>query len=137
MERDKMALTNEDLEAIKELFTPVYGRLDQIDSRLDKADSRFDQIDKKFVQIDSRFDQIDHKFVQIDNRLDKADSRFDQIDNRLEIIEYKQDRTARKLNDLKLDVAVAERDIRKDIHSFKDQTETIIEILKQNALIPQ
>ena len=118
-----MALTNEDLEAIKELFTPVYGRLDQIDSRLDKADSRFDQIDKKFVQIDSRFDQIDHKFVQIDNRL--------------EIIEYKQDRTARKLNDLKLDVAVAERDIRKDIHSLKDQTETIIEILKQNALIPQ
>ena len=97
-----MALTNEDLEAIKELFTPVYGRLDQIDSRLDKADSR-----------------------------------FDQIDNRLEIIEYKQDRTARKLNDLKLDVAVAERDIRKDIHSLKDQTETIIEILKQNALIPQ
>ena len=92
MERDKMALTNEDLKAIGEL------------------------LDKK-----------------LDEKLDK---RLAPINERLDVIEYKQDRTAKKLDDLRLDVAVSERDIRRDIFEFKDQMEIVIEILKQNELIP-
>lgn len=68
-------------------------------------------------------------FQQILNRLDK-------IDGRLEIVEYKQDRTAKKLDDLRLDIAVAERDIRRDIFELKDEMETVIEVLKQNELVP-
>lgn len=59
------------------------------------------------------------------------------INDRLDIIELKQDRTAKKLEDLRLDVAVAERDIRRDIHELKDEMETVIEVLKMNELIPQ
>lgn len=62
---------------------------------------------------------------------------FDKMDNRLDIIELKQDRTAKKLEDLRLDVAVAERDIRRDIHEFKDETETVIEVLKIHELLPR
>ncbi len=63
--------------------------------------------------------------------------RLDKIDNRLEIVELKQDRTARKLEDLRLDVAIAERDIRRSIHEPKDQTETIVEVLRMNELLPR
>ena len=59
------------------------------------------------------------------------------INDRLDIIELKQDRTAKKLEDLRLDVAIAERDIRRDIHELKDEMETVIEVLKMNELIPQ
>ena len=59
------------------------------------------------------------------------------INDRLDIIELKQDRTAKKLEDLRLDVAVAERDIRRDIHELKDEMETVIEVLKMHELIPQ
>ena len=59
------------------------------------------------------------------------------INDRLDIIEIKQDRTAKKLEDLRLDVAIAERDIRRDIHELKDEMETVIEVLKMNELIPQ
>ncbi len=59
------------------------------------------------------------------------------INARLDIIEHKQDRTAKKLEDLRLDVAIAERDIRRDIHELKDQMETVVEVLKMNELIPQ
>ena len=69
-------------------------------------------------------------FQKILDRLDKIDSRFD-------IIELKQDRTAKKLEDLRLDVAVAERDIRRDIHELKDEMETVIEVLRMNELIPR
>ena len=83
-----MALTNEDLEAIKELLKPINDRLDKMDSRLD-------------------------------------------------IIEMKQDITAKKLEDLRLDVAVAERDIRRDIHKLNDGMETVDEIFKQHELLPR
>ena len=59
------------------------------------------------------------------------------INDRLDIIELKQDRTTKKLEDLRLDVAIAERDIRRDIHELKDEMETVIEVLKMNELIPQ
>lgn len=84
-ERDKMALTKEDLSAIKELMN----------------------------------------------------EQLKPINDRLEIIELKQDRTTKKLEDLRLDVAIAERDIRRDIHELKDEMETVIEVLKMNELLPR
>ena len=79
------------------------------------------------------FDRLD----AMDSRFEKMDSRFDKIDNRLNILELKQDRTAKKLDDLRLDVAVAERDIRRDIHELKDEMETVIEVLKMNEMLPR
>ena len=69
-------------------------------------------------------------------RLDKMDNRFDKMDNRFDIIELKQDRTAKKVEDLRIDVAVAERDIRRNIHELKDEMETVIEVLKMNDMLP-
>ena len=73
----------------------------------------------------------------INELLRPINDRLDKMDDRLDIIELKQDRTAKKLEDLRLDVAVAERDIRRDIHELKDEMETVIEVLKMNELIPQ
>lgn len=67
----------------------------------------------------------------------KLDELLKPINDRLDIIELKQDRTAKKLEDLRLDVAIAERDIRRDVHELKDEMETVIEVLKMNELIPQ
>ena len=61
---------------------------------------------------------------------------FQKILDRLDIMEHKQDRTEKKVDDLRLDVAVAERDIRRDIHELKDEMETVIEVLKMHDLIP-
>lgn len=62
---------------------------------------------------------------------------FQKILDRLDIIELKQDRTAKKLDDLRLDVAIAERDIRRDIHELKDEMETVIEVLRMNEMLPR
>lgn len=67
----------------------------------------------------------------------KIFDRFDKIDNRFDILEHKQDRTTKKLDDLRLDVAIAERDIRRDIHELKDEMETVIEVLKMNEMLPR
>ena len=68
---------------------------------------------------------------------DMMDKKLEPINNRLDIIELKQDRTSKKLEDLRLDVAVAERDIRRDIHELKDEMETVIEVLKMNEMLPR
>ncbi len=77
-----------------------------------------------------KLDKLIETVAQMQERFDKIDSRFD-------IIELKQDRTAKKLQDLRLDVAIAERDIRRDIHELKDEMETVIEVLRMNELIPR
>lgn len=58
------------------------------------------------------------------------------IADRLDVIEMKQDIASKKLDDLKLDVKIAERDIRRDIHKFNDEMETVVEVLKQHELLP-
>lgn len=88
-----------------------------------------------FQKILDRLDKMDGRFDKMDGRLDKMDGRLDKMDNRFDILELKQDRTAKKLEDLRVDVAVFERDVRHDIHELKDQTETIIEILKMNDML--
>lgn len=108
-----MALTKEDLNAISQLM------------------------DEKLKPVNNRLDKMDGRFDKMDGRLGKVENRLDKMDNRLDIIELKQDRTAKKLEDLRLDIAISERDIRRDIHELKDATETIIEILKMNELLPQ
>lgn len=55
---------------------------------------------------------------------------------RLDMIEVKQDRDSKKLSDLQLDMKIAERDIRRDIHTLNDKMETVVEVLKQHDLIP-
>ena len=74
---------------------------------------------------------------KLDERLKPINDRLDKMDSRLDIIELKQDRTSKKLDDLQLDVKIAERDIRRDIRSLNDQMETVIEVLKQHELIPR
>ncbi len=69
-------------------------------------------------------------FQKILDRLDKIDSRFD-------VIEHKQNRTEKKVDDLRIDVAVAERDIRRDIYELKDEMETVIEVLRMNEMLPR
>ena len=69
-------------------------------------------------------------------RLDKMDDQFKKMDNHFDILEHKQDRTEKKVDSLRLDVAVAERDIRRDILELKDEMETVIEVLKMNELVP-
>lgn len=67
---------------------------------------------------------MDEKLQPINNRLDKIEDRLDKIEDRLEVLELLQKCTAKKLDDLQLDVKIAERDIRRDIHDLDDEMET-------------
>ncbi len=81
------------------------------------------------------FQKLFDKLDIIDGRLDKMDGRLNKVEGRLEILEIMQDRTAKKLDDLQLDIAVAQRNTRHDIHDLKDEMETVIEVLKMNNLL--
>ena len=77
---------------------------------------------------------MDAKF---DERLKPINSEIKNINTRLDVLEHKQDRTEKKVDNLRLDVAVAERDIRRDILELKDEMETVIEVLKIHDMIPR
>lgn len=55
----------------------------------------------------------------------------------VEVLKIKSELTHRKLDDLTLDVKIAERSIRKDISHLKDAQKTIIEVLEQKGILPK
>jgi len=112
-------------------------KLDKLIETVSQMQYRFDKMDDRFDKMDDRFDKMDDRFDKMDDRIDKMDIRFDKMDSRLDVIELKVDRTAKKLEDFRLDVAIAERDIRHNIHELKDEMETVIEVLKMNELLPR
>ena len=73
----------------------------------------------------------------INNEIGMSNHRLDKIESRLDMIEVIQKRTTKKLDDLQLDVKIAERDIRRDIHDLNDEMETVIEVLKMNDMLPR
>ena len=106
-----MALTQEDLQAIATMMDsklqPIHNRLDSMENRLDS----------------------------MENRLDRVENRLDDMEGNLKLVKLRQDNMARKLNDLQLDVKIAEREIRRDIRDLNDEMETVIEVMKMNELI--
>ena len=64
-------------------------------------------------------------------------NRFEKLENKFDILSLKHDLTHRKLNDLSLDVKIAERDIRQDINILKDSTDTIVVVLEDKGILPK
>ena len=118
-ERDTMALTNEDLQAISDMMdkklNPINGRLDKMGNRLDKMDDRLDKMD---------------------DRLDKMDDRLDKMDNRLTTIEVKQNRMSEQLTEMQLSQKLFEMNANKKLARLQDGMDTMEEIMKMNELIP-
>lgn len=79
-------------------------------------------------------EMIDTKLAE---NLQPVNNRLDKIESRLDVIEIIQKRTTKKLEDLQLDVKIAEREIRRDIHDLNDEMETVIEVLKMNEMLPR
>ena len=61
---------------------------------------------------------------------------LDKLDTRMDMMEVIMKRTVKKLDDLQLDVKIAERDIRRDIHDLNDEMETVVEALRAKNILP-
>ena len=122
-------LDQKDLELLAGMINPINVQLGNINNRLDGIDARLDAMDARFDGIDARLDAMDVRF-------DEIDARFNRVENRLEIIDLKCDTNRKRLDDLSLDVKLAERDIRKDIKNLQDTTETLVVVLQGRGILP-
>ena len=136
-------LDQKDLELLAGMINPINvqlgninNRLDGIDARLDAVDTRLDGIDARLDAMDVRFDGIDARLDAMDVRFDEIDARFNRVENSLEMIDLKCDTNRKRLDDLSLDVKLAERDIRKDIKNLQDTTETLVVVLQGRGILP-
>lgn len=115
-------LDQKDLELLAGMINPINVQLGNINNRLDGIDARLNAVDTRLDAMDIRFDEID--------------ARFNRVENRLEMIDLKCDTNRKRLDDLSLDVKLAERDIRKDIKNLQDTTETLVVVLQGKGILP-
>ena len=122
-------LDQKDLELLAGMINPINVQLGNINNRLDGIDARLDAVDTRLDGIDARLDAMDVHF-------DEIDARFNRVENRLEMIDLKCDTNRKRLDDLSLDVKLAERNIRKDIKNLQDTTETLVVVLQGRGILP-
>ena len=122
-------LDQKDLELLAGMINPINVQLGNINNRLDGIDARLDAVDTRLAGIDARLDAMDVRF-------DEIDARFNRVENRLEMIDLKCDTNRKRLDDLSLDVKLAERNIRKDIKNLQDTTETLVVVLQGRGILP-
>lgn len=122
-------LDQKDLELLAGMINPINVQLGNINNRLDGIDARLDAVDTRLDGIDARLDAMDVRF-------DEIDARFNRVENRLEMIDLKCDTNRKRLDDLSLDVKLAERDIRKDIKNLQYTTETLVVVLQGRGILP-
>ena len=122
-------LDQKDLELLAGMINPINVQLGNINKRLDGIDARLDAVDTRLDGIDARLDAMDVRF-------DEIDARFNRVENRLEMIDLKCDTNRKRLDDLSLDVKIAERNIRKDIKNLQDTTETLVVVLQGRGILP-
>ncbi len=89
-----MSLTNQDLQAIKEVVhDPLEKQIEGLAAAVNnsfeeydaKHEERFDKIDARFTEIDQRFDRIDSRFTEVDERFDNIDGNLNVIKSKLKI----------------------------------------------------
>ena len=129
-------LDQKDLELLAGMINPINVQLGNINNRLDGIDARLDTVDARLDAVDTRLDGIDARLDAMDVRFDEIDARFNRVENRLEMIDLKCDTNRKRLDDLSLDVKLAERDIRKDIKNLQDTTETLVVVLQGRGILP-
>ena len=129
-------LDQKDLELLAGMINPINVQLGNINNRLDGIDARLDAVDARLDGIDARLDAMDVRLDAMDVRFDEIDARFNRVENRLEMIDLKCDTNRKRLDDLSLDVKLAERDIRKDIKNLQDTTETLVVVLQGRGILP-
>ena len=94
-------------------------------------------LDEKLQPIKDRLGKIEGRLDKIEGRLDKVEGHMGKMEGRLNVVEVLQRRTTKKLDDLRLDMMVFQRNFRQDIHDLGDQMETVVEILKINEILPR
>ncbi len=87
--------------------------------------------------LDEKLQPIKDRLGKIEGRLDKVEGHMGKMEGRLNVVEVLQRRTTKKLDDLRLDMMVFQRNVRQDIHDLGDQMETVVEILKINEILPR
>lgn len=84
-EDDKMALTNEDLQAIAALMDnklqPIHNRLDKMESRLDKMESRLDKVESRLDKMENRLDKIESEVVGLKKEVQEVKEKVNATYN--------------------------------------------------------
>lgn len=76
------------------------------------------------------------KVENLENGQRHLEKELENINTRLDVVELKQDLTHQKLDSVTLDLAILKRNSEREFKILKDADDTIIEVLRQNELLP-
>ena len=79
---------------------------------------------------------MDKEMQSFRNEMQSVKDELKAIHNRLNVVEVKANLTLEKVEDLRLDMKIFERDTKKELHRLHDAQETLITVLEQKGILP-
>lgn len=76
------------------------------------------------------------KVSSLENRMASMEANQEKMQESIGMLDIRVGLVQKRLENLELDVKVAERDIRRDIKLLQDGQETLIEVLEQKGILP-
>ena len=90
----------------------------------------------KIENLDTRLENLENGQENLENGQKHLEKELENINTRLDVVELKQDLTHQKLDSVTLDLAILKRNSEREFKILKDADDTIIEVLRQNELLP-
>lgn len=109
---------------------------DMMDKKLEPVIAKVDTLAANQNTLTTNVNTLTANVNTLAAEIHVINGRLDRIEQRLDVIEFKQERTEKKLNDLQLNMKLFERDIKRDIHTLRDEMDTVIELLKIHKIMP-
>lgn len=76
------------------------------------------------------------KVSSLENRMASMEANQEKMQESIGMLDIRVGLVQKRIENLELDVKVAERDIRRDIKLLQDGQETLIEALEQKGILP-
>ncbi len=76
------------------------------------------------------------KVSSLENRMASMEANQEKMQESIGMLDIRVGLVQKRIENLELDVKVAERDIRRDIKLLQDGQETLIEVLEQKGILP-
>lgn len=100
------------------------------------VDEKLDLLLNGFSELKDDVSELKDDVSELKNEMSDVKQQISTINERLRRLEYNQQKTSKRVDNLSLDIQISERAIRKDIRLLSENQDTIIEMLKQEEILP-
>jgi len=135
--RNELQPIKDEMETYREDFSKLRNELQPIKDGMETYQEDISKLRNELQLIKDGMETHQEDISRLRNELQPIKDEIKAFRDDIEVLKIKSDLTHKKLDNLSLDVKLAERGIRRDIAHLQDAQETVITVLEHKNILPK